>query len=343
MTLRDQQGSNGNGGMKAAATTTTTTATTNTTHHHMNRGSSDSNLKTLLEFKRNLLEEQRKSEQEIQELNTRIEEAKKSIDDNRNELNDLRLRLKQVNEQKDAEFAKLKELKTILDETRNDMKNKDNKPTTNASLRSRKDRFDIIHLSRALEQIEHDIQTKKLSKDEERRLVAKSREVATKLHNLKVINKKEDKYRNILSQYDSLKSIMNKIFDQKSEYGNKIGSIKAELDRLMNLRENLYENRRKVTHAIREAAAKLEMVQTQLNAIEFRRSRIQATGSRQRKQREHEGRRENRYEVTQDRTRRTKENQERWNVLKEQALKKMSSGEKLTFEEMKLIYGENNP
>lgn len=337
MTLRDQQGSNGNGGMKAAATTTTT-ATTNTTHHHMNRGSSDSNLKTLLEFKRNLLEEQRKSEQEIQELNTRIEEAKKSIDDNRNELNDLRLRLKQVNEQKDAEFAKLKELKTILDETRNDMK-----PTTNASLRSRKDRFDIIHLSRALEQIEHDIQTKKLSKDEERRLVAKSREVATKLHNLKVINKKEDKYRNILSQYDSLKSIMNKIFDQKSEYGNKIGSIKAELDRLMNLRENLYENRRKVTHAIREAAAKLEMVQTQLNAIEFRRSRIQATGSRQRKQREHEGRRENRYEVTQDRTRRTKENQERWNVLKEQALKKMSSGEKLTFEEMKLIYGENNP
>jgi uncharacterized coiled-coil DUF342 family protein len=214
------------------------------------------------------------------------------------------------------------------------MKNMDNKSTSSASSRSRKDRFDIIHLSRALEQIEHDIQTKKLSKDEERRLVAKSKEVATKLHNLKVINKKEDKYRNILSQYDSLKSIMNKIFDQKSEFGNKIGSVKAELDRLMNLREDLYEKRRKVIHTIREAAAKLEMVETQLNAIEFRRSRTQAIGSRQRKQREYEG--------TQDRARRTKENQERWNVLKEQALKKMSSGEKLTFEEMKLIYGENN-
>jgi uncharacterized coiled-coil DUF342 family protein len=250
--------------------------------------------------------------------------------------------LKQVNEQKDAEFTKFKELKTILAETRNEMKNMDNKSTSSASSRSRKDRFDIIHLSRALEQIEHDIQTKKLSKDEERRLVAKSKEVATKLHNLKVINKKEDKYRNILSQYDSLKSIMNKIFDQKSEFGNKIGSVKAELDRLMNLRENLYEKRRKVIHTIREAAAKLEMVETQLNAIEFRRSRTQAIGSRQRKQREYEGRRENRYEATQDRARRTKENQERWNVLKEQALKKMSSGEKLTFEEMKLIYGENN-
>jgi uncharacterized coiled-coil DUF342 family protein len=341
--LLDQQGSDGNSGMTATTTTTTTTttATTNKTHHNVNRGSSDSNLKTLLEFKKNLLEEQQKGEQEIQELNARIEEAKRSIDENRNELNDLRLRLKQVNEQKDAEFTKFKELKTILEETRKEMKNMDNKSIS--STRSRKDRFDIIHLSRALEQIEHDIQTKKLSKDEERRLVAKSKEVATKLHNLKVINKKEDKYRNILSQYDSLKSVMNKIFDQKSEFGNKIGSVKAELDRLMNLRENLYEKRRKVIHAIREAAAKLEMVETQLNAIEFRRSRTQAIGSRQRKQREYEGRRENRYEATQDRARRTKENQERWNVLKEQALRKMSSGEKLTFEEMKLIYGENNP
>ena len=341
MTLRDQQGSNGNSGMTAA--TTTTTATTDKTHHNATRGSPDSNLKTLLEFKKTLLEEQQKGEQEIQGLNARIEEAKRSIDENRNELNDLRLRLKQVNDQKDTEFTKFKELKNTLAETRNEMKNMDDKSTSSISSRSRKDRFDIIHLSRALEQIEHDIQTKKLSKAEERRLVAKSKEVATKLHNLKVINKKEDKYRSILSQYDSLKSIMNKIFDQKSEFGNKIGSVKAELDRLMDLRENLYENRRKVIHEMREAAAKLEMVETQLNAIEFRRSRTQAIGSRQRKHREYEGRRENRYEATQDRARRTKENQERWNILKEQALKKMSSGEKLTFEEMKLIYGENNP
>jgi uncharacterized coiled-coil DUF342 family protein len=29
--------------------------------------------------------------------------------------------------------------------------------------------------------------------------------------------------------------------------------------------------------------------------------------------------------------------------LKEEALKKMASGEKLTFEDMKLIYGDNTP
>ena len=65
MTVRDQQGSNGNSGMTAA--TTTTTATTDKTDHKINRSSWDSNLKTLIEFKKNLLEEQRKSEQEIQE------------------------------------------------------------------------------------------------------------------------------------------------------------------------------------------------------------------------------------------------------------------------------------
>jgi uncharacterized coiled-coil DUF342 family protein len=341
LTVRDQQGSNGNSGMTAAATTTT--ATTDKTDHKINRSSWDSNLKTLVEFKKNLLEEQRKSEQEIQELNNKIEETKKSIDENRNRLDDLRVHLKQVNEQKDSEYVKFKELKDSLLETRNEMKNLDNKSGSGATMRSRKDRFDIMHLSKALEQIEHDIQTKKLSKDEERRLVGKSKEVATKLHNLKVINKKEDKYRNILSQYESLKSIMNQIFDQKSELGNKIGNVKGELDVLMNLRESLYEERRKVIHAIREAAAKLEMVETQLNAIEFRRSRTQAIGNRQRKQREFEGRRDNRFEATQERVRRSKENQERWNTLKEEALRKMSNGEKLTFEEMKLIYGDNGP
>jgi uncharacterized coiled-coil DUF342 family protein len=83
------------------------------------------------------------------------------------------------------------------------------------------------------------------------------------------------------------------------------------------------------------------MVETQLNAIEFRRSRTQASSYRQRKQREYEGRRENRYEATQERARRSRENQEKWNTLKEEALRKMSSGEKLTFDEMKLIYGDN--
>ncbi len=337
MTVRDQQ-SEGNSGMTAAAATTTTA--TNNTGENANRSSLDSNLKTLIEFKQNLLQEQRRSEEEIQELSARIEEAKKRIDENRNELESLRVQLKHINEQKDVEYAKFKELKNTLAETRNGMKNMDDKGASSPS--SRRDRFDVMRLSRALQQIEHDIQTKKLSKDEERRLVSRSKEVATKLHNLKVINKKEDKYRNILFQYDTLKSVMNKIFDQKSGLGKRIGVIKVELDRLVNLREDLYEERRKVVHTLKEATAKLEMAETQLSAIEFRRSRAQAIG-RQRRHREHEGRREISHEAAQERVRRSKENQERWNILKEEALKKMSSGEKLTFEEMKLIYGENSP
>jgi uncharacterized coiled-coil DUF342 family protein len=341
--VRDQQSSNGGSGVATAATTTTTTTTTSKTDHSANRAFLDSNMKTLIEFKKNLLEEQRKSEQEIQDINAKIDETKKYIDENRNELDNLRANLKKVNEQKETEYTKFKEMRSILVETRNEMKNIENKSTPGATSKLRKDRFDILRLSRILEQIEHDIQTKKLSKDEERKLVAKSKEVATKLHNLKVINKKEDKYRGILSEYDSLKAIITKIFDQKSEFGNKIGKIKSELDRLMNLRENLYEERRKVIHTTREAAAKLEMVETQLNAIEFRRSRTQTISNRQKKKREYDGQRENRYEVTQERARRNKENQERWNILKEEALKKMASGEKLTFEDMKLIYGDNSP
>ena len=57
--------------------------------------------------------------------------------------------------------------------------------------KSRRDKYNISNLTKALDQIEKDIQTKKLSKDEERRLVLKSKEIATKLHALKVITKKK--------------------------------------------------------------------------------------------------------------------------------------------------------
>jgi len=107
---------------------------------------------------------------------------------------------------------------------------------------------------------------------------------------------------------------------------------------LLNLRESLYEDRRKNIRNVREADAKLEMVDTQLNAIQFKRTR---TSSEQRARRYPRGEGKERYVAFQEKGKRSKENQDRWNILKEAALKKMSDGEKLTFEEMRLIYGEN--
>jgi len=156
---------------------------------------------------------------------------------------------------------------------------------------------------------------------------------------LKAIHKKEDRYRTISIQYDVLKNKMNKLFDQKSELGEGIGKIKSELDELLNLRESLYEDRRKNIRNVREADAKLEMVDTQLNAIQFKRTRA-SSEQRARRYSRGEGK-ENRYAASQEKGKRSKENQDRWNILKEAALKKMSGGEKLTFEEMKLIYGES--
>jgi uncharacterized coiled-coil DUF342 family protein len=326
-------------GTSSAATATTTAARNNTMKSTQN--DSDSNLNTLLGFKKSLVEEQKIGEIKIQELNNKIEDTKKQIDEERIELENLRVKLKQINDQKDAEYSKFTELKSNLMEAKNQMKSLDEKAGP-AGSKSRRDRFDLANLTKAFEQIERDIQTKKLSKDEERKLVAKSKEIATKLYALKIIHKKEDRYRNISFQYDSIKAKMNGIFDLKSEFGNKIGELKKSLDVLLNLRENLYEERRKIIREVREAAAKLEMVETQLNAIEYRRSRIQASEYRQRKQKESGERRESRYEVAQERAKRSKENQERWNTLKEAALKKMSSGEKLSFDEMKLIFGDSN-
>ena len=297
----------------------------------------DSNLNTLTKFKKTLLEEQKAGEEKVESLNQSIESTKKEIDKQRMDLEDLRTRLKKVNEIKETEYTKFIELKNNLMEIRNKMKNLDEKANDSSGHKLRKERFDMINLSRNLDQIEKDIQTKKLTKDEERRLVARSREMATRLHSLKMIHKKEDDYRTISIQYDKFKTKINSIFQQKSELGDKIGRLKGSLDKLLNLRESLYEERRKARSELREAEAKLEMVNTQLNAIEYRRAR-QASF---RKRSGNAGdKRDFKYENSQERVKRIKENLELLNTAKEAALKKMSSGRKLTFDEMKLIYGD---
>src|ERR687892_314223 len=268
----------------------------------------DPNRKTLLEFKRAVQEEQKTGDKRIEEINNKLDSIKKQIDEERAQLDDFRSKLKQVNEEKDIEYPKFVELRESL--------------------------------MKALEQIERDIQTKKLSKDEERKLVARSKEIATKLHTLKMIHKKEDHYRTISAQYDQLKDQVKRIFKLKEEYGPKIGKLKESLDNLINLREGLYEERRQVIHTVREAAAKLEMIETQLNAIAFKKSRMQASEYRHKKQKETGDRRAARQEAIQERAKRDKEYQERRNALKEVALKKMTTGKKLTFDEMKLIFGD---
>lgn len=305
--------------------------------HEQNIISLESNLKTLLEFKNSLLDDQKNGEQVIQELNEKIEVTKKQIDEERGILEGLRIKLKEVNDVKEEEFPKFMELKELVLKARSQMKIIDERTSTKTT----RERINIKQLTKNLEQLERDIQTKKLSKEEERKLVARSKEIAIKLHAMKVMNKKEDQYRTISSQYGNLKSKINEIFDKRSEFGNKIGELKKILDTLLDSREKLYEERRKIIRDVRETAAKLEMVNTQINAIEFRKSKINSFGGKRRPRDTHD-KNYSGFQSSRERSKRSKENVQIWNSMKEQALKKMSSGEKLTFDEMRLIYSDIN-
>ena len=190
--VRDQH-TEGSG--SSATATATTAERENKSGATQNKNSADSNLNILLDFKKALLDEQKIGEQKIQELNDKIDDTKNHIDVERTQLEDFRIKLKEVNDQKDAEYDKFVDLKNSLIEARNQMKTIDAKTGSIAAQKSRKDRYDIANLTKTLEQIERDIQTKKLSKDEERRLVARSKEIATKLHALKLKHRKEDNYR----------------------------------------------------------------------------------------------------------------------------------------------------
>jgi uncharacterized coiled-coil DUF342 family protein len=305
--------------------------------HEQNLVSLESNLKTLLDFKNSLLEDQKNGEEVIQELNEKIEVTKKQIDEERETLEGLRIKLKEVNDVKEEEFPRFMELKELVLKARSQMKVIDEKSGT----KSTRERTNIKQLTKILEQLERDIQTKKLSKDEERKLVARSKEIAIKLHTMKAMHKKEDQYRTISSQYGNLKSKINEIFDKRTDFGNKIGELKKVLDILLDTREKLYEERRKIIRDVRETAAKLEMVNTQINAIEFRKSKITSFGGKKRSRDSHD-KNYSGFQSSKDRAKKSKENVQIWNSMKEQALKKMSSGEKLTFDEMRLIYSDIN-
>ncbi len=305
--------------------------------HEQNIISLESNLKSLLEFKNSLLDDQKNGEQVIQELNEKIEVTKKQIDEERGMLEGLRIKLKEVNDVKEEEFPKFMELKELVLKARSQMKIIDERTSTKTT----RERVNIKQLTKNLEQLERDIQTKKLSKEEERKLVARSKEIAIKLHAMKVMNKKEDQYRTMSSQYGNLKSKINEIFDKRSEFGNKIGELKKILDTLLDSREKLYEERRKIIRDVRETAAKLEMVNTQINAIEFRKSKINSFAGKRRSRDTHD-KNYSGFQSSKERSKRSKENVQIWNSMKEQALKKMSSGEKLTFDEMRLIYSDIN-
>jgi uncharacterized coiled-coil DUF342 family protein len=334
--LRDQT----NDGIKRNSSPSASSLTSNDSNEStLQENHIDSNMHTLLEFKKTLQKEQQVGENKIQVINEKIDSTKKQIDEQRITLEELRLNLKKVNERKDAEYPRFLELKNNVIELRNKMKTHDEK--TGATItRPRKERLDMANLARSLDQIDRDIQTKKLSKEEERKLVARSKETAVKLHALRIIHKNEDDYRRIVSEYEQLKTKISSIFDQKSEFGERIGKLKEALEQLLNLRETLYENRRKAVREVREIGTKLEMVDTQLNAIEYRRAHKLA--SRPRRMRDTSDRRDSKQEALQERMKRNKENQERFNLLKDAAVRKMSSGAKLTFDEMKLIYSDEN-
>jgi uncharacterized coiled-coil DUF342 family protein len=333
--LRDQTG---DAARKSSQPTTSNLKKNNTDSSTVQQDNTDSNLQTLLEFKKTLQKEQGSGESKIQVINDKIDSTKKQIDEQRVILEDLRLNLKKINERKDAEYPRFLELKNNVIEFRNKMKALDEKKGNMSTSNLRKERHDMANLARSLEQIERDIQTKKLSKEEERKLVAKSKEIAVKLHALRILHKNEDDYRKTVSEYEQLKSKIALIFDQKSDFGERIGKLKEALEQLLNLRESLYENRRKAIREVREIETKLDMVDTQLNAIEYRRTH--RSSARPRRARDGVERKELKQEVFQERLKRNKENQERLNLLKDAALRKMSNGAKLTFDEMRLIYGD---
>ncbi|MGA8403335.1 MAG: hypothetical protein WB664_00845, partial [Nitrososphaeraceae archaeon] len=96
--LRDQPSEGAN---KNSSTTTSSLARNdNNVPTTQQENPVESNLQTLLEFKKMLQKEQQDGESKVQAINEKIDLTKKEIDEQRIILEDLRLNLKKINEAK---------------------------------------------------------------------------------------------------------------------------------------------------------------------------------------------------------------------------------------------------
>lgn len=148
-------------------------------------------------------------------------------------------------------------------------------------------------------------------------ILSRIKEATMKLEAIKAINTIKEKYTELTQQSANISNSIERLEEERDSIRAKMGEINGMIDKM-------FESRRKLSVERQSLIQTYDGIAKQFDAIN---ARLDAMSQMRRKQREEYG-----YNLPNDALFK----------VKEQAKKKLESGSKLSFEELKLLYGEKD-
>jgi uncharacterized coiled-coil DUF342 family protein len=177
-------------------------------------------------------------------------------------------------------------------------------------------------LQRKVEKLEWRLQTERLSRDEERELIGERKQLELKL---KAWDKTRSKKKELTAVLDEIKDVKAKLDEMNAFKSATDPEAKARHERIasmLNARHELFEEIERINAQLMELDSNISKATQELDTLRGqRRSAL-------------EGRRSREHETNRARTRELVER------AKDDARKKLEQGEKLSFDELKLVFGD---
>ena len=179
-------------------------------------------------------------------------------------------------------------------------------------------------LNDRLKKVEWKLQTERLSRDEEKQLVSIVKDIETKLKTWKKAYSTKQELTNLLDQIKVLKAKLDEMNRFRAETDPDVKAKHERVATMLNQRHQLFQEIEDINNSLIELDANITKATQDLDALRGQR-RTQV-----------EGRRSRDYESNKAKTRQLVDR------ARDDARKKYEQGEKLSLDELKLVYSDDN-
>jgi uncharacterized coiled-coil DUF342 family protein len=179
-------------------------------------------------------------------------------------------------------------------------------------------------LNERLKKVEWKLQTERLSRDEEKQLVAVVKDLETKLKAWKKADKTKQAYSEVLDQIRALKSKLDEMNKFKTENDPQIKARHERVATMLNQRHALFQEIEDINNGLVELDARITKTTQDLDEMRNRRRSLVDT------------RRNRDFESSKAKTRQIVDR------ARLDARKKYEQGEKLSLDELKLVFGDDS-
>jgi uncharacterized coiled-coil DUF342 family protein len=260
---------------------------------------------SLINEYRRLDQRRREIRKEIRELTTKINSDRASLDEYYEKMSALKAQRREI-------LSKIRDMKVKSSEVEKVLKQFEvSAPREGEALNER------------LKKIEWKLQTERLSRDEEKQLVSNVKELERKLKNWKKAHSTKQDLSEILGQIKILKNKLDEMNEFKAENDPEVKAKHERVGSMLNQRHELFQE---------IEATNAELIKLDEN---ISRASTELDGLRNQRRAMLEGRRSKEHESNRAKTRELVER------AKGDARKKLDAGEKLSFDELKLVYADD--